>query len=344
MISPGALLMIGLPGLALDDSTRRLIAEAGINNFILFARNVADPAQLQKLCAALAAACAASRLAPPLIAIDQEGGSVTRLPPPWTQFPDARLLAAGPEPEQALIAYATTCGRELRAAGINLNLAPVLDVCPAGQGYFMERRSLGGDPTEVARLGGLVIAALQKTGVAACAKHFPGLGAAHLDPHLVLPTVARARARLLAEDLLPFQAAIRAGVAALMTSHTIYADLDPDRPATLSAPILTGILRTELGYNGLLITDDLEMGAIENEMTVAAAALQSFTAGADLLLICHDHAKVRATIRLFSEALRDGRLAPARLASAGARIARVRTSFPLDPPTAALPAPTLAQG
>jgi beta-N-acetylhexosaminidase len=331
MINPGALLMIGLPGRELDDSTRQLIAEAGINNFILFARNVADPAQLQKLCAALAGACVASRLAPPLIAIDQEGGSVARLPEPWTRFPDARLLAESPGPEQALTAYATTCGRELRTAGINLNLAPVLDVCPAGQGYFMERRALGGDPAEVARLGGLVIKALQETGVAACAKHFPGLGAARLDPHLVLPTVDRAGTRLRGEDLVPFRAAIRAGVAALMTSHTIYPDLDPDRPATLSPSILTGLLRDELGYDGLLITDDLEMGAIENAMPVAAAALQAFTAGADLLLICHDHAKVRATLALFAEALRDGRLDPARLATAAARIDLVRATFPLRP-------------
>ncbi len=330
MTGPGTLLMIGLPGLELDDSTRRLIDEAGINNFILFSRNIAEPAQLRELCAELAKACAAGGLDTPLIGIDQEGGSVTRLPEPWSQFPDFRLLAESPEPEAALTGYARTSSRELLEMGINLNFSPVLDVCPRNGGYFMERRSLSGDPEETARLGVLVINEMQNGGVAACAKHFPGLGAARLDPHLTLPTVDRPRARLLAEDLLPFRAATAAGVAAVMTSHTIYRDLDPDRPATLSTGILGGLLRDELGYDGLVITDDLEMGAIENEMTVADASLQSLLAGADLLLICHEHDKVRATIELLTEARRDGRLERARLETAARRINAVRGRFALS--------------
>lgn len=330
MTNCGALLMIGLPGQELDDSTRQLIVTEKINNFILFARNIASLPQLQKLCSDLATTCTANNLARPLIAIDQEGGSVSRLPKPWTQFADARLLAEAASPEQALAAYADTCSRELRAAGINLNLAPVLDVCPRNDGYFMERRSLGGDPAAVARLGVLVLTGMQENGVATCAKHFPGLGAARLDPHLALPNVAKTRARLIAEDLVPFKAAIKAGVAAIMTSHTVYQHLDPAHPATLSEKILTGLLRNELGYHGLLITDDLEMGAIENEMTVAEAALKSFAAGADLLLICQNHDKIRATIKLFNQALRDGRLSPPRIESAVARINNVRHTFPTE--------------
>lgn len=328
MTNIGSLLMIGLPAPQLDDSTRQLIGQEQINNFILFARNIINPAQLQQLSADLAAECAANNLAPPLIAIDQEGGSVARLPPPWTQFPDARLLAESSQPEQALTDFAKTCAGELRASGINLNMAPVLDVCPANEGYFMERRSLGADPDEVARLGLLLINEMQKNGVAACAKHFPGLGAARLDPHLIMPTVTRERSRLINEDLLPFRAAIKGGVAAIMTSHTIYPNLDRDNPATLSPKILTGILRDELGYQGLIITDDLEMGAIENEMTVAAAALRSFAAGADLLLICHDHDKVRATSSGFKQALADGHLSRTRLEAAVARTDRIRRTFP----------------
>ena len=328
MTTLGTLLMIGLPGPELDDSTRQLIAAEGINNFIIFARNVNNPVQLQQLCADLANECAINNLALPLISIDQEGGSVSRLPEPWTQFPDARLLAESNNPEQALAEYAETCGRELKEAGINMNMAPVLDVCPRNEGYFMERRALGGDPTTVARLGLLVIAEMQKTGVATCAKHFPGLGAAQLDPHLILPTVIRERSRLIAEDLLPFRAAAEAGVAAIMTSHTIYQNIDPDQPATLSTIILNDILRNDLHFNGLVITDDLEMGAIENEMTVAEAALKSFRAGADLLLICQDHSKVRATINLFKEALQDGHLTDIQITTAVNRINKVRNNFP----------------
>lgn len=329
MTGIGGLMMVGLPGLELDDSTRQLIRDHGVNNFILFARNVKNPGQLQKLCHDLVIKCEKNRLAPPLIAIDQEGGSVARLPEPWTQFPDVRKMAESDDPEQVLADYARTCCRELLAAGINMNLAPVLDVCPAKAGYFMERRVLGGDPDEVAHLGALVIATIEKKGVAACAKHFPGLGAARLDPHQTMPTVDRERPMLIGEDLRPFKAAVAAGVAAIMTSHTIYPALDPDWPATLSAKILTGMLRDDLGYNGLVITDDLEMGAIENEMTVAAAALRSFQSGADLMLICRDHAKVRSTIALFTEALVDGRLLAPQIKAALARIDLVRSKFPI---------------
>ena len=328
----GALFMAGLPGKELDDSTRRLIAENGVSSFIIFSRNVENPAQLKELCGDLAAECSANGLPKPLIAIDQEGGTVTRLPAPWTRFPDARLLAESNDPETALTDYARTCCRELLAAGINMNLAPVLDVCPAGEGYFMERRSLGAEPAKVARLGCLVISEFQKAGVAACVKHFPGLGAARLDPHLVLPVVDREEARLQTEDLPPFQAAVDNGVAAIMTSHTIYKNIDPEQPATLSEKILTGILRDKMAYEGLVVTDDLEMGAIENESTVAKAALRSFQAGADLLLICQDHRKVREAIALFEQALQNGSLSRTRLELSLKRIALVRNDFALDAP------------
>ncbi|HSH13257.1 MAG TPA: beta-N-acetylhexosaminidase, partial [Desulfurivibrionaceae bacterium] len=301
-IPSGALLMIGLPGPELDDSTRELISARGVNNFILFRRNVVDPRQLRRLCADLDLACREHTGAPALIAIDQEGGSVTRLPPPWSQFPDQRLLAEAADPETGLGDYAATCAAELLAVGINFNFAPVLDVAPAGEGFFMTRRSLGGEAATVARLGALVIRAMQGAGVAACGKHFPGLGSARLDPHQVGFAITKEAARLAAEDLPPFRAAIAAGVAALMTSHTVYPELDPEHPATLSSRILTDLLRDELGYAGLVVTDDLEMGAIENQMPVAKGALLAFQAGADLLLICKEHDKVRETITGLDEA------------------------------------------
>lgn len=323
----GQLFMVGLPGLALDDSTRELITRHGINHFILFKRNVATPAQLAALCSGLATACREAGLGAPLLSIDQEGGSVTRLPEPFAQFPDARVLAEGTAPEAALRGYAETCARELRGVGINMNLAPVLDLCPAGEGRFMERRVLGSEPETVARLGCLVIEAMQQGGVAACAKHFPGLGAATLDPHQVLPVVERSAAELRRLDLPPFAAACTAGVAAVMTSHTIYRGLDPATPATLSSVILQGLLRQELGYDGLVITDDLEMGAIENAQSVAAAAVTAFAAGADMLLICHDHDKVRAAHAALLAALQAGRVAADRVRQSLRRVAAVQQRF-----------------
>ncbi|MCF6291506.1 MAG: beta-N-acetylhexosaminidase [Desulfobacterales bacterium] len=323
----GRFFMAGLPGITVDDSTRRLIREYRVNNFILFRRNVHDQGQLAALTAELRRICLDQGLAPPLIAIDQEGGSVTRLPPPFTQFADARELAESAYPEDCLAQYARTCARELLGVGINMNLAPVLDVSPAGQGLFMEHRSLGGDPEKVARLGALVIAGLQKEGVAACAKHFPGLGAAVLDPHRHLPVVDRSLARILTEDLIPFKGAIKAGVAAIMTSHTIYPRLDPETPATLSAKVLTELLRKVLGYQGVIVTDDLEMGAIEKHGLVEEAAGSAFAAGADLLLICHDHDKVVRSLTALAAAGAAGTVSQKRLAAGARRLRSVQERF-----------------
>jgi len=323
----GQLFVVGLPGVELDDSTKRLIEEFRINNFIYFKRNVDSPEQLRQLSEDLRRGCAAADLAPPLIAIDQEGGSVTRLPPPFTQFPDARVLANAQEPEKELTAYAQVCARELREIGVNYNLAPVLDVCEAGEKYFMEKRSLGGDPESVARLGILVVRELQANSIAACAKHFPGLGAAVVDPHFQLPSVAKKESAILAQDILPFQQAIAAGVASIMTSHTIYKHLDPLNPATLSAKILTDLLRRRLGYEGVVITDDLEMGAIEKEGDLGRAALQAFTAGADLLLICHSHEKVIAALRKTAEAVAASKELQARVRESARRVSWLRDRF-----------------
>ncbi|MFC1837685.1 beta-N-acetylhexosaminidase [Thermodesulfobacteriota bacterium] len=288
----GQLFMVGLPSIELDDSTRNLIQKYSINNFIYFTRNAGSPEQLKKLSNDLFQACTDNNLGPPLIAIDQEGGTVARLPPPFTQFPDASVLAQAEKPERALGEYARVCAAELKGIGVNYNLAPVLDVCELGSGYFMAKRALGGDPELVGSLGTHVIQELQSNGVGACGKHFPGLGAAVVDPHVQLPHVLKTEQDIRAQDLVPFQRAIAAGVASIMTSHTTYKHLDPEYPATLSKKILSGLLRHELGYDGVIITDDLEMGAIEEEGELGDAALQAFDAGADLLLICQSHDKV----------------------------------------------------
>lgn len=326
----GQLFMVGLPESELEDSTLRLIRENRINNFIIFKRNVIDPNQLRDLCGELDRVCTEEGLGHPLISIDQEGGTVARLSLPFTQFPDARVLAESVEPEKELQNYAHICVKELLDMRINMNLSPVLDVCPAGQDLFMERRSLGEDPEKVSHLGCLIIEEMQKGGLAACAKHFPGLGAATLDPHLQLPVVDQAIDVLRSVDLIPFQAAMKKEVAAIMTSHTIYTHLDPDNPATMSKKIFTDLLRTEMGYEGLVITDDLEMGAIENEWSVAEASLKAFQAGADMLLICHDHDKIIDTFATMKAALNDGVISQDRLLASIERVAVVRNKFAVN--------------
>jgi beta-N-acetylhexosaminidase len=326
----GALFMVGLPGRDLDDSTRHLIDAYGVNHFIFFKRNVESAEQLARLSAGLIAHCRKQGLSDPLIAIDQEGGTVARLPPPFAQFGDARTYGDGPHAQENLREYARLCGADLKKIGVNMNFAPVLDVCPDGQGCFMERRSLGADPHRVAELGTLVIGEFQDNGIAACAKHFPGLGEAVIDPHLKLPVVSDPCEKIRACDLLPFQAAIKAGVAAIMTSHVIYEHIDPQNLATFSTKILNDLLRGELGYGGMVVTDDLEMGAVENDMGVPEAALRSFQAGADLLLICHDHAKVRAAVSRLQQAFLVGEVSKERVRQSFLRINKVSGCFLRD--------------
>jgi len=323
----GQLFMAGLPGTALDDSTLRLIEEFRVNNFIYFKRNVESPEQLKKLSEDIHKACTENNLEPPLIAIDQEGGSVARLGPPFTQFPDARVLAQSENPESRLSDYARVCASELKGIGVNYNLAPVLDVCEAGREYFMEKRSLGGDPGEVGRLGTHVIREMQANGIAACAKHFPGLGEAVVDPHFKLPYVAKSESDLRSQDIIPFQDAVAAGVASIMTSHTIYQSLDPENPATLSKIILTELLRSELAYDGVVITDDLEMGAIEKEGDLGLAALQAFKAGADLLLICQNHEKVIDALEKTGRAIEKSPDLQERMQQSIRRVTVMRSAF-----------------
>ena len=323
----GKYFMVGIPGLVLDSSTEDLVRKQGIHNFIIFSRNVESPDQLRKLCRDLNSVCRDYDLPLPFISIDQEGGTVARLSKPFTQFKDARVLAESEEPEKELAAFARDCARELADVGINMNLAPVLDICPSGEGFFMEHRSLGNDPYKVGELGCVIIDEMQKLGIAACGKHFPGLGAAKLDPHLQLPTVSKKHEEIVGRDIIPFQQAMDAGVAAIMTSHTIYSDIDEGIPATLSPFILSTMARDELGYDGLIITDDLEMGAIENEGSIHEAAVKSFVAGADILLICHDHGKVRRSFAAFTEAVEKGEISTSRLQNSARRIDTAQKLF-----------------
>jgi beta-N-acetylhexosaminidase len=323
----GHLFMVGLPGPELDDSTRELIEWHAVHNFIIFRRNVVDQEQLQRLCASLVNACRECALPPPIISIDQEGGQVARLPSPFSQFPEPRALAEGKNPEELLGEYAAVCASELRQIGVNMNLAPVLDICPAGQGMFMERRCLGAEPQGVAELGRVVISDLQAGGVAACAKHFPGLGAAVLDPHLELPVVDLAAEHFERESMVPFRMAAEIGVAAFMTSHAVYSNFAPRVPGTLSRQVVHDLARDSCGYDGLIITDDLEMGAIEKFMPFPEAALRAFLAGADILLVCHSHDKVRDAIAALETAQRHGVFAASRLDDSLSRQAKVICRF-----------------
>jgi beta-N-acetylhexosaminidase len=277
-------MVVGLPGPAADDRDIRLMGSEGLGGAILFSRNVESPAQVWELNYRLRRAAAEADRPPLFVMVDQEGGSVARLHEPFCDGPD--LADLGKAGKQNLYDHGACMGRELKAAGFNWNLAPVLDV-HAVAGGIMARRSLGADPQLVAQLGAAFIAGQQEAGCLACGKHFPGIGRTTTDTHKERPRVALDRSQLEQMELIPFKRAATGGVAGIMVCHAVFEALDADHPASLSQIVIQEVLRRECGFDGLVLSDDLEMGALAAEMEPDQAAVQAYLAGCDLLLICH---------------------------------------------------------
>jgi beta-N-acetylhexosaminidase len=323
----GQLFMIGVPGPALDKETDELIREGHIGGVILFSRNIERPLQLAALCRDLQAAASKAQVSPLFLAVDQEGGRVARLKDPFKSFPGNAAIGMDEEPVKRAIEFATVTSNEMKIVGLNMNLAPVVDVQRGEIEKHLAGRSFGEDPELVAYLGRTVVKHLQKNGIMAVAKHFPGLGRADVDPHFHLPKINIDLEELERINFPPFVAAIDEGVCGIMTSHAIYPALDHERPATLSPTVLTKVLRERMGFRGLTITDDLEMGAIATERGVADGALESFQAGADILLICKDQTHVRESLDLLRQAVAKGTISAERLAQTLERIRETKARF-----------------
>ncbi|MBW2709152.1 MAG: beta-N-acetylhexosaminidase [Deltaproteobacteria bacterium] len=287
------LFMAGMPGPRLDSGTLSLIRDRGLGGVILFKRNIVDPLQVATLCNDLQEAALKYHGMPLFLGVDQEGGRVARLGEPFTRFPGNSAIGDGPHSEEMAAVFGRVTAIEMRLVGLNMDMAPVLDVPTGPVDQHLQGRMFGEDPGRAGDLGRIVIKALQENGVMAVGKHFPGLGKARLDPHEHLPTIEADQQEIETINLPPFQEAIREGVSAIMTSHALYPSLDSHCPATLSYPIITELLRDRLGFQGLIITDDLEMGAIKKDPGVAEGAVKAFEAGNDILLICENQRLVR---------------------------------------------------
>jgi beta-N-acetylhexosaminidase len=317
-VDPGELLMVGIPGPRLDRATRRTLAELRPAGVILFRRNVEDPRQLRRLAADLHALRAGT-----LVAIDHEGGRVNRLPPPFTAFPPARAIGRL-DSERLAFATGRAVAEELAGVGIDVDFAPVLDVLTNPRNRVIGDRAFASTPEAVARLGLAFARGLLAAGVIPCGKHFPGHGATHGDSHVVLPRVGRTRQELWRVDLVPFRRAAAAGLPCIMTAHVLYPHLDPRAPASLSAPIVTGLLRRRLRYRGVIVSDDLEMGAVADRLPPEEAAVRAVAAGNDLLLVCSDLAVAARARRGMEEAVASGRLPVTRVRAAARRLRRLR--------------------
>jgi len=313
----GGRLMFGLPGPDATDSDLRLFRETHAGGLMLYRRSFETPERLRRLLDTLESALG-RRL---LVATDHEGGRIIMLGRGVTIFPDN--LAAGTAGEVAFVGRQGLFeGRELRRLGVDVNFAPVLDVLTERYSPNIGIRSYGKDPARVAQYGSARIRGLQSAGVSACAKHFPGKGHAPVDAHLGLPVIESDWAEMHAVHLPPFLAAIAAEVDCIMTSHPLYPRLDPAErtPATFSRLIVEEYLRREVGYRGVIVSDDLEMGAVSELCPVGEATVRAARAGHDLLLVCHTEAAQRAAHAALLDAYRTRALPRADLERSVARL------------------------
>ncbi len=320
------LFMVGFQGPQPDDAVKRLIDD-GIGGVILFKRNITSAEQTSGLIQALKRH--AGR--PLLAAVDQEGGRVARLRgAPFTALPSMRDL--GRRGDLALIERA---GRllafETRALGFDWDFAPVLDVDTNPNNPVIGDRSFSNDAQMVSRCGIALAQGLEAGGVASCGKHFPGHGDTNQDSHLDLPSLPHAMSRLREIELVPFVAYARAGLASIMTAHVIFEAVAKNLPATLSREVMTDLLRTELGFSGVIVSDDLEMKAIADHYSVPGATVQSLAAGVDFFLICHKAELQRASIEAVVQAIRAGSLPESRIDDALSRVSALTRRFARGP-------------
>jgi beta-N-acetylhexosaminidase len=303
---PGQLLVAGFPGTQLPAELAEQIASGRVGGVILFSRNIESPEQLRTLVSELYSTAPPG--VPLLVSVDQEGGRVQRLREPWTRWPPMRRLGEHDDPATtsqvgAMLAH------ELADAGFAIGYSPVVDVDSNPENPVIGDRSFGRDPARVARHAVAFMEGLQGAGVAACAKHFPGHGDTALDSHVDLPRLGHDLERLREVELVPFVAMVEAGVASIMSAHVLFPRLDASRPATMS-PEVMGLLRHELGYEGLVFTDDLEMGAVADRYDAKQRTLGPLEAGVDALLVCHT-AELRAEMLRTLEQAPDALVEPA---------------------------------
>ncbi|HET8569152.1 MAG TPA: glycoside hydrolase family 3 N-terminal domain-containing protein [Candidatus Limnocylindria bacterium] len=318
----GQLLTIAFHGTRVTPHAERLLAERRAGGVILFKENYDDAASLRRLVDDLSRIAERGAAQPLFFPIDQEGGSVVRVAKGAAVLPGQMALAATPDPEGSVRRAAEITARELRSFGANWQLAPVADVNTEPRNPIIGNRAYGSDPRQAGRLVAAAVRAYDAAGILSCVKHFPGHGATTEDSHTGLPLLASDRGRLDRVELVPFKAAIDAGVPAVMTAHIELPAIDPTpgRPASLSPAVIGGLLRRDLGFTGLCVTDDLEMDALGRSGGQARAALAAVSAGADHALLRFDESAHTEAHRLLVDAARTGALPAARLDEAVRRV------------------------
>jgi len=327
----GELLIVGIPGTSLTLDTEAALERLRPSGVIFFETNFPDPGTGARLAREIHARLGSPER-PALVSVDEEGGMVSQLSKFWEVPPSARAVAASGGPP-LVKDLATRTGRRLLALGVNVNYAPVLDIHSNPRNPVIGVRSFGETPSQVTACGRAAIEGWLAAGVIPVAKHFPGHGDTSLDSHVALPRIDADRRTLSIRELRPFEGAIQAGVPVIMTCHVVVPVLEPDpeRPATLSRAIVTGLLRETMGFSGVVITDALEMAGATSRGGFGEVAVQAIEAGCDLLLYSKLTPGPDEAIQALTKALRDGRLTPDRVAASVARVRSLRAGSAARP-------------
>ena len=334
----GQLISVGFDGTTPPDDLLQWIAAGEVGSVMLFRPNIASPGQVAQLVAALRRAAPAD--SPIVVAVDQEGGLVQRLRAPLTEWPD--MLSVGKAGDLARTEQVgRALGGELAALGIGWDFAPVLDVHTTPANPVIGNRAFGVTPDDAAAHALSFWRGLTAAGLVGCGKHFPGHGDTHADSHLTLPVVAHDEERLRRVELAPFAAAARAGIDAIMTAHVIYPAFDRNWPATLSRRILTDLLRGELGFGGVIVSDDLGMKAVADRHPIEELAVMSVAAGADHLLIREPAESQRAAFAALVHAGETRSEIRARVEESAARVIKMKSLARVGMPAPAAMLPSL---
>jgi beta-N-acetylhexosaminidase len=304
----GQHVLIGVSGHSLTAEEKKFIVQNNISGVVLFSRNVGEPKQVRELCAEIQSLRHQTTEKTPLyIAIDMEGGRVARLKAPFTQWPPLKKLGDLDSPTVSFN-FSKAMGQELKAVGINLDFAPCIDVFTNPKNTVIGDRAVSNDPEMVAKHTSALIRGYMKSEIIACAKHFPGHGDTVIDSHEDLPVEQADRERLEKVELVPFKKAFKSRLDLLMTAHIRFPKIDPEWPVTLSEIFLKKILREEMRYRGLIITDDLDMKALASHYDREKIPVRALQAGADLVLYCNEPASPPRAIEGIAKALSDGKL------------------------------------
>ncbi|MCR2806444.1 beta-N-acetylhexosaminidase [Paenibacillus sp. SCIV0701] len=324
----GQLVIVGLEGQRLNEASRRMIEEYKVGGFILFKDNIESAGQTAALLNELKAANKGNAV-PLWLSVDQEGGRVSRMPAELHSTPSAKDIASRND-----LAYtrgiAEAIGAELKALGFNMDFAPVLDINSNPKNPVIGDRAYGSTPEAVIAHGLESVAGINESGVASVVKHFPGHGDTAVDSHYDLPVVEKTVEQLSQFELLPFAEAIDQDVDAIMVAHLLMRQIDAEHPASISKAVITGLLRDELGYDGVVITDDMTMGALLKGNNIGEAAVQSFLAGTDILLVCHEEELQLEVLQALEQAVDNGTITEQRIDESLRRVLLLKHKYNLS--------------